>query len=56
MGNSEPSNSKLKVYVETDKIFYNSGDIIQGAIFIDADDNFDFHALLLRFEGKFLFS
>lgn len=48
MGNSEPSNSKLNTYIETEKPFYNSGSFIQGTVFVEAKDNFQFDALFIR--------
>lgn len=52
MGNSEPLNSKLRVYIETEKPFYNSGSVINGAVFVEAYDNFQFDALYIRVEGN----
>lgn len=51
MGNSEPLNSKLKVYIETEKPFYNSGSILNSVVFVEANDYFDFDALYIRVEG-----
>ena len=40
MGNSNPNDPKLRIFIETDKTFYNSGSIIRGVVFVDADNNF----------------
>lgn len=51
MGNSNNTNSKLKTHIETEKLFYNSGSVIEGAVFVHAMDNFQFDALYIRIEG-----
>jgi hypothetical protein len=51
MGNSEPKNSNLRIHLETDKPFYNSGSTIVGAIYVHANEQFYFDALLIRVEG-----
>lgn len=51
MGNSNPTDSKLRIFIETDKTFYNSGSTVKGVVFIDADDDFLFDALYIRIEG-----
>lgn len=56
MGNTDPSNSKLKVFIDTDHDFYNSGSVINGTVFVDATDNFLFDALYIRIEGTSIFT
>lgn len=51
MGNTDPSNSKLKVHIDTENDFYNSGSVINGTVFVNALDNFQFDALYIRVEG-----
>lgn len=34
MGNSSPQNSDLRMHIETEMQFYNSGSSIQGAVLI----------------------
>lgn len=48
MGNSTSNNHHLRIYIETDKTFYNSGSVVRGAVFVEADEDFQFDALLLR--------
>ena len=48
MGNTEPSNKKLKVYIDREHEFYNSGSVINGTVFVDALENFQFDALYIR--------
>jgi hypothetical protein len=48
MGNTNHSNSGLKIYIETEKEFYNSGSSIEGVVFIEADKDFNFNALYIR--------
>ena len=55
MGNTENKNSKLKIYIETEKNYYNSGSIIKGVVFVDARDNFQYNALFIRVEGNISF-
>ena len=52
MGNTEPESKELKIYIETEKPFYNSGSSIEGVVFVEALNNFKFDALFLRIEGK----
>ena len=52
MGNSIPVNPKLNIHIETEKPFYNSGSNIEGVVFVDAKDDFDFDALYIRVEGN----
>jgi hypothetical protein len=51
MGNTNPDSKALKIYIETEKQFYNSGSSIEGVVFIEAAENFRFDALYLRIEG-----
>jgi hypothetical protein len=48
MGNTNPQNGKLKMHIETEKQFYNSGSSIEGVVFVEAGDNFKFDALYIR--------
>lgn len=52
MGNTNPQNSKLKIFIETEKHFYNSGSSIEGVVFVEALENFKFDALYIRIEGN----
>ena len=52
MGNTNPDNKELKIYIETEKQFYNSGSSIEGVVFVESRDNYKFDALYLRIEGK----
>ncbi len=52
MGNTNAENKRLKIYIETEKQFYNCGSSIEGVVFVEAADNFKFDALYLRIEGK----
>ena len=40
MGNSEPKSSLLRIVIETEKQFFNSGSTIEGVVFVEADVNF----------------
>jgi hypothetical protein len=48
MGNSHPRNNKLKIYIETEKPFFNSGSTIEGVVFVECQQNFTFDALSIR--------
>ena len=34
MGNTSPDNKEIKIYIETEKPFYNSGSSIEGVVFV----------------------
>lgn len=51
MGNTDPSSSKIRIHIDTDADFYNSGSTITGAVFVDVHSNFQFDALYIRIEG-----
>lgn len=51
MGNTNAENKNLRIYIETEKQFYNSGSSIEGVVFVEALENFKFDALYLRIEG-----
>ena len=51
MGNSNSRDKNLKIHIETDKAFYNSGSTIEGVVFVQAGNNFSFDALYIRIEG-----
>jgi hypothetical protein len=51
MGNTNAENKGLKIYIETEKQFYNCGSSIEGVVFVEANENFKFDALYLRIEG-----
>ena len=40
------------MHIETEMEYYNSGSSIQGAVFIEALENFRFDALYIRIEGN----
>ncbi len=40
------------MHIETEMQFYNSGSSIQGAVLVEALQNFKFDALYIRIEGK----
>lgn len=48
MGNSDPSTGNIRIHIDTDSDFYNSGSTIEGAVFIDIHGNFHFDALYIR--------
>jgi hypothetical protein len=36
MGNANPDSPQLKIHIETEKQFYNSGSSIEGVVFVEA--------------------
>lgn len=51
MGNTNYQSRQLKIDIETEKQFYNSGSSIEGVVFVEAGQNFNFDALYIRIEG-----
>ena len=54
MGNTNYESKNLRIYIETEKQFYNSGSSIEGVVLVEARDNFRFDALYLRIEGTLI--